>query len=377
MGPATATWLPGLDVVRAAAIVLVVFAHGRVLLPRGTALDQPWLAPAHWGIELFFALSGYLIVSQLVAVLAGGSWHGLRVFCWKRFLRTMPVYWIMLALLSLMLPAEIRFQVWLREALFLRTFPVLSNGVDPLLAVNWSLAVEEMSYVLLALLTAALLRYRHLWRGVGLSERAVLTGLMLLLIGIGLASRAWAVNQGFSLDQLKFSAVLHVDALAYGGLARLWAGGQSARPGAMAGTPWLLGVALLPITAWIGFVVRAPYLLEGQRSTDLLTHSCMAYGISRIVAAGLVLAVAAVPPAAFTKNRLWVSLISTTAAASYSTYLLHQVLVLQWARQLKNQAPGLSGELFMLYLLLSLALGYLSYQVLERPWIKLRQRLTV
>jgi peptidoglycan/LPS O-acetylase OafA/YrhL len=184
-GPVTATWLPGLDVVRAAAIVLVVWAHGRVLLPKGTVLDQPWLAPAHWGIELFFALSGYLIVSQLVAVLAGGSWHGLR------------------------------------EALFLRTFPVLTNGIDALLAVNWSLAVEEMSYALLALLTAALLSCRNRWRGVGLSERAVLTGLMLLLIGIGLASRAWAVRQGFSLDQLKFSAVLHVDALAYGGLARL------------------------------------------------------------------------------------------------------------------------------------------------------------
>lgn len=356
---------------------MVVFAHGRVLLPRGITLDQPWLAPAHWGLELFFALSGYLIVSQLMAVLARDSWQGLRVFCWKRFLRTMPVYWMMLGLLSLMLPAEIRVQVWLREALFLRTFPVLSNGIDALLPVNWSLAVEEMSYILLALLTAALLRSRPLWRGVGLSERAVLSGLMLLLIGIGVASRAWAVKQGYSLDQLKFSAVLHVDALAYGGLARLWAGGQSGRLGAMVVPPWLLGVALLPITAWIGFVVRAPYLLAGQRSTDLLTHSWMAYGVSRIVAAGLVVAVAAVPAAAFTKNRLWVSLISTTAAASYSTYLLHQVLVLKWARQLKYQVPSLSGELFILYLLLSLVLGYLSYQVLERPWIKLRKRLAM
>jgi peptidoglycan/LPS O-acetylase OafA/YrhL len=144
----------------------------------------------------------------------------------------------------------------------------------------------------------------------------------------------------------------------------------------MAATPWLLGVALLPITAWIGLVVRAPYLLAGQGSTDLLSHSCMAYSLSRIVAAGLVLALAALPPAEFTKNRLWVSLIGTTAAGSYSTYLLHQVVVLQWARQLNNHVPRFSGESFGLYLLLSLALGYLSYQLLERPWIKLRRRLT-
>ena len=61
----TSGWLPGLDLVRASAIFLVVWAHGRGLMPKGTALDQPWLAPAHWGIELFFALSGYLMTEVI------------------------------------------------------------------------------------------------------------------------------------------------------------------------------------------------------------------------------------------------------------------------------------------------------------------------
>jgi len=374
-GVAASGWLPGLDFVRATAIVLVVWAHGRSLLPRGTLFDLPWLAPAHWGIELFFALSGYLIVGQLVAVLQAGSWQALQAFCWKRFLRTLPAYWLVLALLSLALPAGIRLQVWLREALFLRTFPFASSDGVSLLAVNWSLAVEEMSYWLFAILAAVLLATRRRWRARGVSERATLAGMLLLLIGIGVASRAWAARQGFSLDQLKFSALLHVDALAYGGLARLWADGQRSRQQRWALNPWLVGLALLPLSGWLGHAVRSTYLLPQPGLDQLQVHASLAYGISRVVAAGLVLAMAAMPSLPFTKSRPWLSLIGTTAAASYSTYLLHQVVVFHWVAGLKPQLLGFGVQLFWLYVALSLALGYLSYQVLEKPLINLRRRL--
>ena len=368
-------WLPGLDLVRATAIVLVVWAHGRSLLPRGTLSDLPWLAPAHWGIELFFALSGYLIVGQVVAVLAAGSWQALQAFCWKRFLRTIPVYWLVLALLSLTLPADIRFQVWLREALFLRTVPFASSDGGALLAVNWSLAVEEMSYGMFALLALGLLATRRHWQSRGVPERAIVAVVLVLLIGIGVASRAWAARQGFSLDQLKFSALLHVDALAYGGLARLWADGRRIQQRPWTLPVWVAGIALLPLSAWLGHAVRSTYLLPQPGADQLQLHASLAYGLSRIVAAGLVLAMAAMPPLAFTKSRPWLALIGTTAAASYSTYLLHQVVVFQWVAGLKPQLPGLGVQLFWLYAALSLALGYLSYQVLEKPWIRLRRRL--
>ena len=368
-------WLPGLDFVRATAIVLVVWAHGRALLPRGTLSDLPWLAPAHWGIELFFALSGYLIVGQLVAVLTAGSWQALQAFCWKRFLRTLPVYWLVLALLSLTLPADIRLQVWLREALFLRTFPFATSDGGSLLAVNWSLAVEEMSYGLFAIVMIVLLATRQHWRARGVSERAILAAVLLVLIGVGAASRAWAARHGFSLDQLKFSALLHGDALAYGGLARLWADGQRSRPHPWVLPMWVLVIGLLPLSGWLGHAVRSTYLLPQPGVDQLQFHASMAYGLSRIVAAGLVLAMAALPPLAFTQSRFWLALIGTTAAASYSTYLLHQVVVLHWVAGLKPQLPQLGVQLFCLYVGLSLALGYLSYQLLEKPWIKLRRRL--
>ncbi len=373
--PAAVAWLPGLDFVRTTAIVLVVWAHGRSLLAQGTVFDLPWLAPAHWGIELFFALSGYLIVGQLVQLLKAGSWRALRVFCWKRFLRTLPVYWLILAVLSVLLAADLRLETWLREALFLRTFPLATGDGGFLLAVNWSLAVEETCYALLAILAAVLLITKRRWMARGVSERAILAFVLLLLIVIGVMSRAWAAGQGFSLDQLKFSALLHVDALAYGGLARLWLEQRRTNHHAWGASWWMLPIVLFPLSGWLGYAVRSTYLLPQAGVDQLQLHSALAYGLSRMVAAILVLAMAALPPLAFTKSRLWRFLITSTAASSYSTYLLHQAVVFHWFAELKAQSPELCFQLFWLYTVFSLSLGFISYQLLEMPFIKLRRRI--
>jgi peptidoglycan/LPS O-acetylase OafA/YrhL len=368
-------WLPGLDLVRASAIFLVVWAHGRGLMPKDTALDQPWLAPAHWGIELFFALSGYLILGQLAELTATGSWRSLRVFCLKRFLRTIPVYWILLAILSLSLPWNLRFTVWLSESFFQRTFPIFSGGSSSLLVVNWSLAIEEMSYAILAAFAFALLLYKPVLTSRRISTRAILAGLMLALIVTGVASRFIAARHGFTLEQLKFSSVLHIDALAYGGLARLWADWQHSRQAKLGILPWEFTACLLPLTGLLGFLVRSAYLLEDRTAVDLNLHSSVAYFLSRILAAYLVMTMAALPALRLTHSRTWAVLIGSTSAASYSTYLLHQVLVLNWVNRL-NPPSGMEWLIFIFYLMGSMVVGYLSFQLLEKPWIRLRRKLT-
>ena len=368
-------WLPGLDLVRASAIFLVVWAHGRGLMPKGTAFDQPWLAPAHWGIELFFALSGYLILGQLAELTTTGSWRSLRLFCLKRFLRTIPVYWILLAFLSLSLPWNRRFTVWLSEAFFQRTFPLLTDGASSLLAVNWSLAIEEMSYGILAAFAFALLLYKPILTSHRISARAILAGLMLALIVAGVVSRLIAARHGFTLEQLKFSAVLHIDALAYGGLARLWADWQHSRQAKLGILPWEFTACLLPLTGLLGFLVRSAYLLEDRTAVDLNVHSFIAYFLSRVLAAYLVMTIAAMPALRLTRSPMWAVLVGSTSAASYSTYLLHQVLVLNWVSRLKPPG-GMGWLIFIFYLMGSMVVGYLSFQLLEKPWIRLRHRLT-
>jgi peptidoglycan/LPS O-acetylase OafA/YrhL len=62
--------VPGLDSLRALAILLVMTFHLKSLLPNGFALVGRfgWM-----GVDLFFALSGYLIGSQLFKNLRHGE----------------------------------------------------------------------------------------------------------------------------------------------------------------------------------------------------------------------------------------------------------------------------------------------------------------
>ena len=87
----------GLDFLRALAIFVVYFYHNLVLFPH-----PEWLASVAkfgWvGVDLFFALSGFLIASQLFAKVVAGQKISLRDFFIKRFFRIMPVFFVVLGL---------------------------------------------------------------------------------------------------------------------------------------------------------------------------------------------------------------------------------------------------------------------------------------
>src|SRR5438105_15297995 len=80
---------PGLDLLRALAIIVVVLYHAAVFgfeLP-GRVDRFGWI-----GVDLFFVLSGYLIGGQLLAPLARGRRFDLGLFFMRRALRILPAY---------------------------------------------------------------------------------------------------------------------------------------------------------------------------------------------------------------------------------------------------------------------------------------------
>ncbi|MEO8297307.1 MAG: acyltransferase [Burkholderiales bacterium] len=207
--------LPGLDGLRGLAILLVV-PHN--LLPASEAtgwvshavmsvLERGWV-----GVQLFFALSGFLITGILLDTRRCDN--SLRVFFARRVLRIFPLYYLMLVVMLVLLPAlhwppnghatapAVLHSYWL----------YLSNWVSPyhqgegVLPHLWSLAVEEQFYLVWPFLVG------------GLRAR----GVMVLAMGLTIASllvRLWMLAHGQPPEAVYQFTICRIDALVMGGAA--------------------------------------------------------------------------------------------------------------------------------------------------------------
>ncbi len=142
--------IAGLDLLRALAILLVLLEHypkaGGGLFNR--ALNFGWT-----GVDLFFVLSGYLIGGQLFKSLASGETVSLGSFYLRRFLRTMPNYYVILGVYFLLDPKP----GW-KYLVFVQNFGIhIPTAFPP----SWSLCVEEQFYLLFPL--AVILFRRSRW----------------------------------------------------------------------------------------------------------------------------------------------------------------------------------------------------------------------
>jgi peptidoglycan/LPS O-acetylase OafA/YrhL len=135
--------IPQLDAIRGIAILMVI-AHNQGLFANG------WM-----GVDLFFVLSGFLITGILVETRQAPDYF--RRFYARRCLRIWPLYAAALAFMFLVVPllrpseAHTVFDKsspWWSYPLFLQNLLVRNpTGAAGLLAVTWSLAIEEQFYL--------------------------------------------------------------------------------------------------------------------------------------------------------------------------------------------------------------------------------------
>lgn len=214
--------MPALDGLRGLAILLVI-AHNVQLLDtpdmHGAVKLAQYLMNVGWiGVQLFFVLSGFLITGILLDNLHKP--HALRNFMARRALRIFPLYYGVLLLIFVILPAigaqpaiyaaDAPYQVWMWTYLVNWTSPLnIGHGSLPHF---WSLAVEEQFYLVWPLLVIAL------------RTPARIAWLCALTAVGSLACRAWLLQSGsVPVEAVYEWTICRIDALAMGALAAcLW-----------------------------------------------------------------------------------------------------------------------------------------------------------
>ncbi|WP_410211871.1 acyltransferase family protein [Aquirhabdus sp.] len=148
----------GLDTLRAAAIILVFMYHYMVFVSHEHTFG--WLSEIGWmGVDLFFVLSGYLIANQLFTGIKRGQHISAKHFYARRALRTLPIFWIVLAAYFIF-PAVMGGKTPPPLWSFL-TF-TQNYHLQPGTAFShaWSLCIEEQFYLIFPLILMAGMRFR-------------------------------------------------------------------------------------------------------------------------------------------------------------------------------------------------------------------------
>jgi len=363
----------GLDTLRALAIVLVFMYHYQAFVSGEATFG--WGSTLGWvGVDLFFVLSGYLIANQLFGGLAAGRTLSLKAFYARRLLRTLPNYWVVLALFFLF-PAVMGG----REPPALWRFVSFTQniGLQPGTAFShaWSLCIEEQFYLVLpavALLGVGVVarRGRSMWLAwallVGLMVAAAVTRAVLWFshgseVGGAVAGyyphiyyaswcRADEFLPGVAVAMLKN---FHPEA---------WARWMQRGPATLAGG----GLA----TALMGWGLYHFYYVDGQGYGFWMT----ALGYAGVALCFALLLVAALSPGSLL-YRWRVPGAASLAAWSYAIYLVHKPVEMILRRQLPalGLAPSSLGAV-VLITTLSLLVGWLLYRGVERPFMALRER---
>jgi peptidoglycan/LPS O-acetylase OafA/YrhL len=140
----------GLDVLRAAAILMVVCSHVLWIYPKSdNFIYLLFELFGFWGVELFFVLSGFLIGSILYKTFVNEIFTLQSVFHFlkRRWFRTLPNYYLVL-LLNILIAFFLGFSIENMGSyfFFLQNFSSKSSAFFP---ESWSLSIEEFTYLLL------------------------------------------------------------------------------------------------------------------------------------------------------------------------------------------------------------------------------------
>lgn len=342
----------GLDVVRSFAIVMVLISHARqALVDPDSGLV---LTFGGWfGVELFFALSGFLIGTILIKLFTRRiSPSRMGRFWFRRWMRTLPAYFFLLIIYW-----GVFGQVQFSDFILLQ-WPINHNqGVIP---VSWSLAVEEWFYIIFPLTASA---SAALFR-----KRGMLVAIM-VSIAIPLFFRVYQYNFGMDGMAIRVNP-FRFDGMAYGVLAAYLMTKPTVR--AAFEKNWLT----------IAFAAALLFTLDflrynGARIGFPLPFRIPAWhdNITSYMASGLCAALIVIIFYLHSPHigKICSSLIMYISKISYSLYLWH-LLIFRYALQYFQDSRGVT--LYFAVIAAAILLSCIPYILIEVPFMKVRDYFT-
>ncbi|HSY19543.1 MAG TPA: acyltransferase [Candidatus Acidoferrales bacterium] len=360
----THTRVFGPDLIRAAAIMLVLMSH---TVPGGTCFPVFGTLRGFWGVlgvEIFFMLSGYLIGGILMADLFAGRLDGPSgvVEFWKRrWFRTLPNYYVFLVLTMLettvltgRFPAEAGSFVWFGQAM-ISPYPEFFPAA-------WSLSVEEWFYLLfpVMLFTLAKVLPRR--------QQALLATIVVFLV-VPVIIRCLIPPTASWDGGIRRVTLPRLDAIGYGVLL-VWVKNYG-------GGVWNFLVRLWPVGVASGVALTVHfchyYAISGGFTLDSVAYRAFYFNLISVC---LVLVFPKV--VGMTAPGGWFEkMIRNLSLWSYSMYLSHGIFSGVIAIILMHTGPWHGWEpviAFPLIWLMTIPGSAFVYRFYERPLMNLRDR---
>lgn len=335
--------IPQLDAVRGLAILVVILHNTSLKFP--SLHLQPVFSNGWMGVDLFFVLSGFLITGILVDTKRSDGF--LKNFYVRRCLRIWPLYYSLLLFMFVVVPLLSSSEAhkisetaspWWGYPLFLQNFllPISTNAAGPL-AVTWSLAIEEQFYLFWPLI-------------VRFCSSAQLLGIAVAEMCLSPALRLYLSSHHVNLYTNVFS---RLDGLMAGAILALLIRSSSFAP------------ARFLKHAWISFLLAVPLAFI----TEALSARWIVFSLTALASASFIY-LSLFSPQKWLQSAMTNRFVAYTGTISYGLYLLHKIAIGIAESVHLDRYPAL---LLPAILVLSYALAVLSWNILERPFLKLKR----
>lgn len=357
--------IPALDGIRAIAIIVVAFSHFRTVFGQEAPYHDRVFSDllfrffefGWFGVDLFFALSGFLITGILLDSVDRADYFGR--FYWRRFLRIFPVYYAFLFCMLGVLAHLMRPNPWPGLNAwwyigYLVNWKPDHGSTDRLIGHAWSLAVEEQFYLF--------------WPAVVLwLPRKTLGRVCLGLAALALILRVWLVLINADIEAIVRITPTRMDPLVLGSLMALVLREPDAYVELLRWRKHIMAVCAAVVVGIIAFTRGANYDSVPMHTVGM-TALAVFFAFTILEAARL--------KQGTLRKLLTNSSLRNIGKYSYTMYLihipLHRILYVPVKNALAGKPDGMVWTVNALYLIV---ICLVTYGIASLSWHKFERRI--